>query len=35
MIRSEDQGEIIHHVREDVTDKHGLSISDEDVRKEM
>ena len=32
-VRSEDEGEVIHVVREHAETRHGMSISDEDVRK--
>jgi predicted small metal-binding protein len=33
MVRSTDEGEIVHMVRGHAQNKHGMSISDEDVRK--
>ncbi|MFC4359559.1 DUF1059 domain-containing protein [Halobium salinum] len=35
MIRSDDEGEIIHMAREHAENKHGMSITDKDVRKGM
>ncbi|SEO54697.1 Protein of unknown function [Halogranum amylolyticum] len=35
MIRANEEGEVIHIVREHAQDKHGMSISDKDVREGM
>jgi predicted small metal-binding protein len=35
MIQSEDEGEIIRDVKQHVTNVHGISMSDEDIRKLM
>ncbi|MFC6724671.1 DUF1059 domain-containing protein [Halobium palmae] len=34
-MRSEDEGEVIHMVREHAENRHGMSITDKDVRKGM
>lgn len=34
-VSSDDEGEIIHVVRDHAQDRHGMSVSDKDVRKGM
>jgi len=34
-VASDDEGEVIHVVREHAQDRHGTSVSDKDVRKGM
>jgi predicted small metal-binding protein len=34
-VASDDEGEVIHVVREHAQDRHGMSVSDKDVRKGM
>lgn len=34
-VSSDDEGEIIHVVRDHAEDRHGMSVSDKDVRKGM